>query len=84
MIPDQFERLILSQVCYQHPGSTGDALKNITLEIRAGQSIGIIGSSGSGKTTLINLMLGFLKPKTGTIHAEFLGQKNIVEVASTV
>ena len=29
-------------------------------------------------------MLGFLKPKTGTIHAEFLGQKNIVEVASTV
>jgi len=43
-------------------------LENINLEINSGEFIGIFGPSGSGKTTLIDLIMGFLKPFSGTIR----------------
>jgi zinc transport system ATP-binding protein len=42
-------------------------LKDISFEIQQGQFIGIIGPNGGGKTTLLKLLLGFLKPVSGTI-----------------
>ena len=42
-------------------------IDGITLEISKGISFGLLGSNGAGKTTLIRLMVGLLKPKTGTI-----------------
>jgi phospholipid/cholesterol/gamma-HCH transport system ATP-binding protein len=41
---------------------------DLNLEVRRGETLGIIGGSGSGKTTLLNLMLGLLKPTRGTIR----------------
>lgn len=38
-----------------------------SLRITAGESVGIIGASGSGKSTLVDLLIGILAPKTGTI-----------------
>lgn len=43
-----------------------EILKNITLTIEAGTSTAIIGESGSGKTTLANVLVGLIKPDTGT------------------
>jgi ATP-binding cassette, subfamily B, multidrug efflux pump len=43
------------------------ALKGVSLTIREGERVGIIGLTGSGKTSLINLMLGFYKPTRGEI-----------------
>lgn len=40
-------------------------LKGISLTIKKGETVGIIGKSGSGKTTLINILLGLLEQKTG-------------------
>jgi ABC-2 type transport system ATP-binding protein len=42
-------------------------LKDINLEIRPGEIIGIIGSSGSGKTTFLNTLIGFIKPDSGDV-----------------
>jgi ABC-2 type transport system ATP-binding protein len=42
-------------------------IDNISLEIPAGISFGLLGSNGAGKTTLIRLMVGLLKPASGTI-----------------
>jgi branched-chain amino acid transport system permease protein len=44
------------------------ALHGVTLEIREGELIGLVGPNGSGKTTLINLLSGALRPTQGTIR----------------
>ena len=44
------------------------ALKQVTLNIRAGESIGLIGPSGSGKTTMVDVLLGLLEPQKGEIY----------------
>jgi len=43
------------------------ALKNISLEIKKGETVGIIGQNGSGKSTLLQLICGTLTPTSGTI-----------------
>ena len=43
---------------------------NISFDIKAGESVAIIGSSGCGKTTLIKIMMRLLLPSTGTMHID--------------
>lgn len=58
----------ISKVSYSYPGSTVDALHDISLLIPSGQTVGIVGKSGSGKSTLINLLLGMFPPTAGEIR----------------
>jgi len=48
------------------------ALKDVDLEVRSGEVLGIIGPNGSGKTSLVNVMSGHLRPDRGRV--EFLGR----------
>lgn len=43
-------------------------LKDISFSVEKKEFIGIIGPNGGGKTTLLKLLMGFLKPTSGTIH----------------
>ena len=46
------------------------AARDISLDIPAHQTIGIIGSNGAGKTTFVNMITGYLRPSKGTIRFE--------------
>ena len=44
------------------------ALEDVSLEVGAGEILGVIGPNGAGKTTLFNAVCGFVAPDSGTIH----------------
>ena len=46
------------------------ALRNISLEIMAGETVGIVGRNGSGKSTLLELITGILRPTDGSVVAQ--------------
>lgn len=43
------------------------ALKNVSLQVRAGEFVAVIGKSGSGKSTLINMLTGVDRPTSGEV-----------------
>ena len=54
-------------VSYKYPGARKYALDNVSITIREGQTLGLVGKSGSGKSTFVDLLLGLLKPHKGSI-----------------
>ena len=42
----------------------------VTIEVAAGERVGLIGSNGAGKTTFVNMITGYLKPDSGAIELE--------------
>jgi len=53
--------------------STSDVLKDISLEVRPGETLAVVGESGSGKSTLARVITGLLPPRRGSI--DFDGRK---------
>ncbi|MDT7681783.1 MAG: NitT/TauT family transport system ATP-binding protein [Pseudonocardiales bacterium] len=52
-------------------GAAGDELRvldDITLQLRAGEIVALLGRSGSGKSTLLRTIAGLIAPTTGTVH----------------
>lgn len=54
-----------------------EALKDINIQIDAGEFVFIVGNSGSGKSTLIKLLLKELEPSEGTIHVDGVNLGNM-------
>lgn len=66
---------ILGKVSYQGVSfrftpNTPLQLNNVSLEIEAGEFIGIVGGSGSGKSTLVKLLTGLYRPESGSIKID--------------
>ncbi|MFC1743996.1 ABC transporter ATP-binding protein [Candidatus Riflebacteria bacterium] len=54
-------------ISFQYPQSNSLALKETSIFLRKGETIGLTGPSGSGKTTFIDILLGLLKPLEGEV-----------------
>jgi ABC-type polysaccharide/polyol phosphate transport system ATPase subunit len=50
------------------PDETFSALKDVSFEVPAGRTLGVIGRNGSGKSTLLKLVAGITKPTSGAVH----------------
>ena len=59
-------------VTYHYPNTEQNVLNNVSLTIRKGTTVALIGASGSGKSTLADIMLGLLTPQIGKIYADEL------------
>lgn len=55
---------------FAYPNSDSNVLKNISVEIKAGESVGIVGKIGSGKTTLVNTLLHLYNVEKGKVFID--------------
>lgn len=62
----------LNNVSFQYDHNV--VLKNISLQVKQGDFLAVLGPNGSGKSTLLKIILGLLKPTSGTI--ELFGEKS--------
>ena len=60
----------LDSVSYTYPGAAAPSLRDISLTIRRGESIGIFGPTGAGKSTLVDLVVGLLPPSSGRVTVD--------------
>lgn len=58
---------VIRNLYFRYPGSQRDALRDINLDIRAGERVALVGRSGSGKSTLVQLLTRFYSPDAGEI-----------------
>lgn len=54
-------------------------LKNLSLTIKPGERVGIVGSSGAGKTTLVNLLMRFYEPQHGNIQIDGIDINDVTQ-----
>jgi ATP-binding cassette subfamily B protein len=64
---DASRGLEFENVSFAYPGSSNKALNNVSLQIRPGESLALVGENGSGKTTLIKLLTRLYEPTEGRI-----------------
>jgi len=67
---DKFElqnAIKISELEYHYPIADERVIRNLNLSIQRGQTVSFIGETGSGKTTLIDLLIGVLRPTSGSI-----------------
>ncbi|NLZ44105.1 MAG: ATP-binding cassette domain-containing protein, partial [Clostridia bacterium] len=68
MVVDAGKGIVLENVSFRYPGAETDCLSDISLEVRPGETIAIVGENGAGKTTLVRLMIGLYLPATGSVR----------------
>ena len=54
-------------VSFSYPDTEEDVLKDLSMQVKQGETVAIVGESGSGKTTMLNLLIGFMLPKGGQL-----------------
>lgn len=69
-IPSLNDCIRMEDVFYSYPNAENVVLDGASLEIKKGQSVGIVGSSGAGKTTVVDIILGFLIPRSGRVTVD--------------
>lgn len=65
--PGFLPEIVLQDVSFCYPNKDEPAVKSVSLQIKQGQVIAVVGPSGAGKTTLIDLLLGIIQPSEGEI-----------------
>jgi len=69
----------LKNIFYDYPNSSRTALNDISLNIMAKSTVGLVGSTGSGKTTIVDIILGLLDADKGTLEVDgqVINKKNV-------
>ncbi len=60
-------KITIDDISWKYHNSNDYILHNLSMEIKKGESIALIGASGAGKTTLADIIMGLLKPQVGDV-----------------
>ena len=71
----------LENVTFRYSGSTEDAIKNISLQVEAGETVALVGPSGGGKTTVAGLISRFWDVTSGAIQ---IGGTNVKDIPKDI
>ena len=74
---EKIQDIKFENVNYKYDDSNEYVLKNINLDVKAGEIVAFVGKSGSGKTTLVNLLARFFNTDEGNITVNGVNIKNI-------
>ncbi len=66
--PRTFERIELRDVDFQYPGAATPAVRDVTLTLRRGETVALVGPNGSGKTTVSKLLANLYTPTSGSVR----------------
>ncbi|MEQ5111158.1 peptidase domain-containing ABC transporter [Providencia vermicola] len=69
--------IVLKDISFRYQPNMPYILKNFNLNIKAGETIGIVGTSGSGKSTLARLLLRLYTPESGAVYVDNMPLSNI-------
>jgi ATP-binding cassette, subfamily B, bacterial len=76
-ITDAPELVSLQSVSFHYPQSQKNVLKGVSLSVKRGQHVAIVGENGAGKTTLIKILTGLYAPTGGTMLIDGVNMKDI-------
>lgn len=64
------DRIVLDHISYAYPNTDKPIFIDAHMEVKKGQSVGIMGPSGAGKSTIVDILLGLLHVQKGTITCD--------------
>jgi len=73
----EFSSLTTTNLNFRYEMTEQDVLKDVSVSVLRGEAVGFVGQSGSGKSTLIDILLGLLDPKSGSVS---INRRSISEV----
>ena len=74
---EKIQNIKFENVNYKYDDSNEYVLKNVNLDVKAGEIVAFVGKSGSGKTTLVNLLARFFNTDEGSVTVNEVNIKNI-------
>ncbi len=69
--------LRFENVSFRYPGAESDAISELSLEIKVGETLALVGSSGAGKSTLMDLVARFVDPTAGKLLVDDVELKEL-------
>ena len=64
------DKIVLDHITFAYPGTDKNIFTDAHMEVKKGQSVGIMGPSGAGKSTIVDILLGLLHANEGTITCD--------------
>ena len=79
---DSFKEYIIKMIKQQITYHSFWALKNVSFEVKKGDTLGLIGLNGSGKSTILKIIAGILRPTQGTVKVK--GKIESIDIERTI
>jgi ATP-binding cassette subfamily B protein len=86
VLPSARGDIRFENVTFHYPKNTSPVLDGFNLELKAGTTLGLVGTTGSGKSTLVKLLLRFYDPQSGriTLDGHALGDLTLASLRTQI